>query len=90
MGHYARDKMCVCGHILDEHHWPCSECEWYGSNETGGAMPVHDDGTVCEPREWIRGVLYKEQVCQRDHKWVDHCLHFTPVAIPLGPVHEKV
>lgn len=38
------DRLCVCGHTLDEHHrvWyaggaeSADECEAYGFNETGG------------------------------------------------------
>ena len=38
--------LCVCGHRLDDHHivyWSggavsADECEFYGFNETGGAM----------------------------------------------------
>ncbi len=43
--------MCVCGHVAEDHHrsWfrngyeLIEECEYYGSNETGGAMQ-NDEG----------------------------------------------
>jgi hypothetical protein len=82
MAEYAEDKMCTCGCPASEHHqvWyrrgghTYDECEHWGWNEFGGCKPVHDeDGSTCEhaPR------------CDAT-SWVNHCDHFTPVAIPLG------
>lgn len=47
--------ICVCGHFAEDHHrsWfgtgselpgviLVDECEWYGSNETGGMMMMMD------------------------------------------------
>lgn len=31
------EPMCVCGHARDEHHDMVAECEFFGSNEEGGA-----------------------------------------------------
>ena len=51
MEELENDALCICGHELHEHHrswlWGghllLEECEYYGSNETGGAMQ-NDDG----------------------------------------------
>lgn len=69
-------KLCACGHALEDHHqaWyrggllhTGTECEHYGSNESGGLCPVHADQTVCE--DWR---------CELEHTWITHCQRFTP------------
>jgi len=69
------DTLCKCGHTLEDHHrwWTrgggafADECELYGFNETGGCMPVHNQGET-EPC-----TLYP---CSRKHVWIDHCHKF--------------
>ena len=70
------DPLCVCGHTADDHHcWSVvgggsgicvDECEFYGSNDTGGLMPTHPDGQVCPHTHG----------CPERHTWVDHCHSF--------------
>lgn len=90
-------EVCVCGHYRDDHHgvyWfgggsTFDECEWYGSNEQGGMMPVHEDGQPCPfAGIWFRrgedgvyraldGTGRTEDECQCElentHRWTAHC-----------------
>lgn len=48
----ANESLCICGHEAQEHHrsWIpggyqiIEECEYYGWNEHGGAMPDETTG----------------------------------------------
>jgi len=56
------ELICTCGHNGEEHHavyWPLGmtldECEFYGSNETGGMKPTWTGWffwRVMPPKQW--------------------------------------
>ena len=77
MAEYAEDKMCTCGCPASEHHQ-----SWYpGGGHEYGECEMYGSNE-CGGMKWS----------EPHGMWIDHCQHFTPVAIPMGPVclYERV
>lgn len=68
MAEFAEDKLCTCGCPASEHHQV-----WY----MGG-------GHTYDECEHFGFNEFGGMMPGPDGRWIDHCYHFTPVAIPLG------